>query len=204
MGEAKRRKLLDPEYGTGFKVDCFLAHSEYSDAHGIYLLIENRRRIENTLLFVIADIKEALEKLAWIKNTIKQCSLASSDANSFIVSKVVEKSVELYGDFETDDMACICQGDSIETVKPPIKKRFKPLLAVGIPESPSDSLYLVGLSEDERPVPTINNEVGLFSYTRAAYVADYMNANNLEEYSMELTQKLYIESIALQRRLGLL
>ncbi|VXD17415.1 hypothetical protein PL8927_60020 [Planktothrix serta PCC 8927] len=191
MGEAKRRKKLDANYGKTFNLECFIAAAEFSDAHAVYLGIKrSRNSFEKRLISAHANINKAWEILGYCQNILSQSRFAPAQDNDEIIRKFCLDLISTYGDYPSDDATYELRNGKIEVINPPVTKTYK-VIELG------DYIFAIGKSPKEPFL--ISNDVVLFtSYVTAAYVADYINLNNLDKLTNDELKPLWSEANKLQ------
>jgi hypothetical protein len=249
MGEAKRRKALDPNYGKP-KIKCFLGKAEYSDCHAIYLRLPSDD--EARIVSVHKDIKVAYDIMNKCNDILDKMIMPAHKDPDIIFTDFIRQLIDIHGDYESDDAEFISSINGVTPIKPPIIKKYIVISAsseqiakmtagnidennrIGTSENHFDEydiFYLVAkvktlenkLSAEDIAKNTLaslsdgmpyhipslpNREIDTLlttvfsSYVTAAYIADYMDANNLEpEVGSKLLERLWEESNKMQGKL---
>ena len=213
MGQAKRRKQFDPEYGKPKIITgCFISVSSSSDAHAIYLGINRFGEIETRLISAHACIKSAFEKLGYCRDVLSNIKFTSWQTNNEICTIFLKHLVNLYGDYESDDAIYVLDNDAIKTISPPVKKLYTVLLTKA-PEfdidyrtfygNPDDYCFFTVIDESDKPIGIYNDkQIPIFSsYVTAAFVADYCHENKTNQLTISLFKQLWNESNKLQGKI---
>jgi hypothetical protein len=195
MGEAKRRKKLDVNYGKTFSVECFIAASQFSDAHAIYLGIKRGMDSEKRLITAHADIKDTWKILGYCQNILSKSSFAPAQDIDKITRKFCLDLMSTYGDYPSDDFHYRLINGKLKVINHPVKKTYKVFEL-------RDCIFVIGKSPEE-PFLIVDErnsrDVFLFSsYVTAAYVADYVNLNNLNTLTSDQLKPLWSEANKLQ------
>lgn len=100
MGEAKRRKILDPTYGSAKINKCFLEKSPLSDRHGVFVKIWHGRSSSILPVCFFEDLDTAalwLYRVELVANRYKFSGSLMEDVKSF--QSFIQ---QIYGEFEDD------------------------------------------------------------------------------------------------------
>ncbi|AFZ15696.1 hypothetical protein Cri9333_4940 (plasmid) [Crinalium epipsammum PCC 9333] len=213
MGQAKRRKQFEPDYGKPKIITgSFISVSDFSDAHAIYLGINRFGEIETRLVSAHACIKSAWEKLGYCRDVLSTIKFTSWQTNNEINTIFLQNLVNLYGDYESDDAIYMLDNDVIKTISPPVKKLYTVSLAKR-PEfdvdyrtfygNPDDYCFFTVIDESGKPISIFGDkEIHIFSsYVTAAYVADYCHENKTHQLSPSLFKQLWTESNKIQGKI---
>ena len=197
MGEAKRRKKLDPNYGKQ-KLSCFLQKAQISDSHAIYLQLPNESNLR--IISIHKKIEAAYDILCKCNQLLSTIVIDSNESSEELLRRFLRKLITTHGNYESDNAQSLITEHGVTYVKDPISRKY-----IVMPIAPPD-VYCVGLKDcvnkflnglDDRlskkpdkcesdisgfVLQTVNDEKMLhcFSYFTAAYIADYMSDNDLE------------------------
>lgn len=150
MGEAKRRK----EAGwvpRMMRLECFIAQSQTSDAHSVYLGISRGEGVQLRQGNSFARIESAWEDLCRDKKVLKTFKYRNSQSNDEIAQAFWCHALNTFGDVHSDDFKYELWGDKraglewikqggrpywdeppagvrIKIINPPVQKNYKVLL----------------------------------------------------------------------------
>lgn len=197
----------DLSYGRTLNLGCFVAQSQQSDAHAVYLSID-RGRGKETQLRLISAHANVLD--AW-KIAVNGTAILESSrfkylqTNNAITKAFIYNLVETYGYYSSDDaqyrpvgdpkvlLPWLLQGGSMkdehipdgisfEVIKPPVTKKWKIYRRKSNHPDYAQGMYAIGFSDTE--VLMIENTdfvVISNAYVLAGYIADYLNDKDHSE-----------------------
>lgn len=198
MGEAKRRKLLDPNYGQQ-KLVCFLEKAQIGDGHAIYLQLP--KETERTrIISVHKKIETAYDILCKCNRLLETLVIDPHESSEKLLKRFLDNLIKEYGNYESDDAESLITDYGITFIKEPITRKYV-VMTIASPD-----VYCIGLKDyvskwllrlDDKLNKRTNNDVAdlsgfvlqeingkkwlhSFSYFIAAYIADYMSDNSLE------------------------
>ena len=217
MGEARRRKLADPEnYGKNFHIGCYLDKSDNNDTHAVYLGVGRKGLTFSKLIWSHTSVTVALEVLGWCETILEECGIGKRKYHREILKEFMSEFIKRHGeeeiikDFFTEGI----RESMCRLIGRPYTKIKKSLVVChDLPNYVSSNKRLYGDPEGSNlfNIAEFNGEeyisVGFClganfpfkSYFVAAYIADYLNENNTGSLSIEELEDLTIKAETLLR-----
>ncbi|OJJ11393.1 hypothetical protein BI308_25845 [Roseofilum reptotaenium AO1-A] len=127
MGEAKRRKYLDPNFGKSkYRLEVIVAKSHLSDGHAVWLMIENPGvYLWSKIICVHRDLLDAIRIAILGRKTLKSFKIPNHKMdNEDTVMRFTKAMIEEHGDWDSDDFGCTRNQEGFAVFTPPVKKRF--------------------------------------------------------------------------------
>jgi hypothetical protein len=202
------KRRTDLSSSRTLTLGCFIAQSDHSDAHAVYLSID-RGRGEKTQLRLISDHAKIVD--AWnvvINGTaiLKSLHFSCSQTNDAITKTFISNLVKVYGEGSSDRGQSKLVGDSrvllpwdgisFEAIKSPITKKWKIYRRQSNHPDFIEGMYAVGFSATE---VLMIEHTGLVvisnNYILAGYLADYLNEKDHSEMYLAQSEldRLYAE-----------
>lgn len=229
MAGRKKRKMkqkpktFDISYGRILNLQCVIDKSHHSDGHGVYLEIDRGKDKQYRLISVHASILDAWRVALNGMATLENSRYSYSKTNDDITQEFIHNLVEVYGDYESDDAQYMPKGDkevllpwllsggkpddenipegiTIETIKPPVTKKWKIYHRKCSHPDYANGMYAIGTSDTEVLLIQDTEMVVISNaYILAAYLADHLNDTDHSERYLAQAEidRLYAEAQAI-------
>ncbi|MEG4062597.1 hypothetical protein QUA05_16755 [Microcoleus sp. SVA1_A1] len=201
----KERLFLEMSYGRTLNLQCIIDKSHHSDGHGVYLEIDRGKEKQHRLISVHASILDAWKVALNGNSLLEKSSFSYSKSNDDITQEFIRNLVQVYGDYDSDDAQYMPKGDNrvilpwllsggkmddpnipegitIETLKPPVTKKWKIYHRKCSHPDYANGMFAIGTSDTD-VLLTQDTEMVVISnaYILAAYLADHLNDTDHSE-----------------------
>ena len=210
MGEAKRRKGFDPNFGKTVN-ECFIANSFRSDNHTVYIKIGRQKPNIYPLSF-FNNIEKAMMMKAYCNYVFGGYIPKLKDFLGIAreLQSVLKNQLGEFTDDRRVDKVLVNEKKNrikhLETLKPAVKKRYKPASFSVDQNVTSKAWGVMEFDPYDDPIQgvLIDKDLYIFNYESAAYIADYMNSNNLDSIDSEQGNKLRAEIDLIRERISMM
>ncbi|MEG5175589.1 hypothetical protein QUB25_26125 [Microcoleus sp. B3-D7] len=207
-------------YGRTLNLQCVIDKSHHSDGHGVYLQINRGKEKQHRLISVHASILDAWKVALNGNSLLEKSSFSYSKSNAEITQEFIRNLIQVYGDYDSDDAQYMPKGDNrvilpwllsggkmddpnipegitIETLKPPVIKKWKIYHRECNHPDYSEGMYAIGTSDTEVLLIQDTEMVVISNaYILAAYLADHLNdTDHSERYLAQIElDRLYADA----------